>query len=86
MLEKAFYSPTLKRFFKDEEQGLKEEKEFQEKTLAETKAKEEKTKAYKKYLQLRSDFIKKYGVYHMTLSEKDLPTGSLFDLFDHFFW
>ena len=39
--------------------------------------------ANKKYLQLRSDFIKKYGSYHMTYTDKDgitIQTDSVVDM------
>lgn len=39
--------------------------------------------ANKKYLQLRSDFIKKYGSYHMTYTDKDgitIQTDSIWEM------
>ena len=92
-MKKVFYSQDLKKYFDTEEECLAAEEEFNKKTLAERKEKEERVaeakkveEAYKNYLQLRSDFIKKYNNFHMTLTEKDLPTGSIFDLIDRFFW
>ena len=88
-----FYSEDLNRYFYTEEACLKAEEEYKEKHALEIKKKEERTaeakaveEAYKKYLELRSEFIKKHGSYHMTLTEKDLPAKtSVFDLFD-WFW
>lgn len=81
-----YYSDKTKKLFNTEEELVKAEKEFDEKHALELKAKEEKTakakeveEAYKKYLDLRSNFIKEYGSYHQTLTEKDLP-NSFFDL------
>jgi len=92
-MKKLFYSEILKKYYNTEEECLEAEKEYNEKHKAELLAKEEKTaaakeieEAYKKYINLRSDFIKRYGSYHMTLTDKDLPTSSLFDLFDRFWF
>lgn len=92
-MKKFYYSEILKKYFDTEEACLKAEEEYNEKHKAELLAKEEKTakakeveEAYKKYIELRSEFIKKYGAYHMTLTNKDLPTNSLFDLLDNFWF
>ena len=92
-MKKVFYSQDLKKYFDTEEECVAAEEEFNKKTLAERQKKEERVadakkveEAYKNYLQLRSDFIKKYNSFHMTLTEKDLPNGSIFDLIDRFFW
>jgi len=88
-MKKLFYSEILKKYYDTEEECLKDENEWNEQHKAELAAKAEKTakakeveEAYKKYIELRSEFIKKYGQFHMTLTDKDLPTNSLFDIFD----
>ena len=75
-MRKMFYSEDLKRYFDTEEECLKAEEEYKEKHALEIKKKEERIaeakaveEAYKKYLELRSEFIKKHGSYHMTLSD-----------------
>lgn len=84
-----YFSESLRKYFDSEEECLKAEKEFEEKHALELKKKEERVteakaveEAYRNYLKLRSDFIKKYGSWHMTVTEKDLPTKSIFDFFD----
>lgn len=88
-MRKLFYSDELKKYFDTEEECVKAEEEFKEKHALELKKKEERVseakkveEAYKNYLQLRADFVKKYGSWHATITEKDLPTTSIFDLFD----
>lgn len=92
-MKKLFYSEILRKYYDTEEDCLKAEEEYNEKHKAELVAKAEKTakakeveEAYKKYIELRSAFIKKYGQFHMTLTDKDLPTNSVFDIFDRFWF
>ena len=92
-MKELFYSEQLKKYYDTKEACLAAEKEYEEKHAIELKAKEERAakakaveEAYKNYLQLRSDFIKEYGQYHMTLTEKDLPkANSILDMFDWLF-
>lgn len=92
-MKKLFYSEILRKYYDTEESCLKAEEEYNEKHKAELLAKEKKTakakeveEAYKKYIELRSAFIKEYGQFHMTLTDKDLPTNSVFDIFDRFWF
>lgn len=92
MIKTKYYSDLTKKFYDVSEDAEKEEKALEEKNAIELKKKEERVaaakeieNAYKHYLELRADFIKKYGSYHLTLTEKDLPKStSVFDLFDWF--
>lgn len=86
-----YYSDTLKKLFETEEELKKAEVEFTEKHALELKKKEERVtrakeveEAYKKYLDLRAKFVKDYGSYHMTITDKDLKNIpiSLLDFFD----
>lgn len=87
-----YYSDTLKKLFETEDELKKAEVEFEEKHALELKKKEERAtrakeveEAYKKYLDLRAKFVKDYGSYHMTITDKDLKdpaTTFLFDLFN----
>lgn len=65
------------------------QKEKQQQREERTQRAKEIEDAYKNYLELKAKFIEDYGSYHMTLTEKDLPSvsiGSLLDLlFDRFF-
>lgn len=89
-----YYSEKVKKMFDSVEDLDTAEKEFDEKAQKELALREERKAravevedAYKKYLDLRSKFVKDYGSYHMTLTEKDLPTtASIFDLFDKFWF
>ena len=92
-MKHLFYSEELKKYFDTEEECLKAEEEFKQKHEAELKLREEKAErakeikeAYKHYLELRETFIKDYGAWHMSLTEKDLPETSLLDLFDKFWF
>ena len=86
-----YYSDTLKKLYETEEELKKAEQEFNEKHALELKKKEERASrakevedAYKKYLELRAQFVKDYGSYHMTITDKDLKNVpiSLLDFFD----
>ena len=90
-MKQIWYSESLKKYFDDQEACEKAEKEFEEKHALELKKKEEKTakakeieEAYKHYLELRDEFVKTYGAWHMTLTDRDLGGISIFDLFDPF--
>lgn len=76
-----YHSEILNKTFDTEEACIKAENEYEEKHAAELKAKEERTaaakevtEAYKTYIDLRTKFIEKYGTWHCTLTEKDLPS------------
>ncbi len=91
-----YYSEVVKKNFDSEQECLDAEKKYEEEHAQELALKEERAtrakevqEAYKKYLELRAKFIEDYKSYHMTLTEKDLPTlNSLnwFDLFDRFWF
>ena len=79
-MKPVYYSEVLKKYFENEDECVAAEKEYNDKHAAELAKKEERKndakkvdEAYKTYLQLRSDFVKKYGSYHCTYTEKDLP-------------
>ena len=89
-MRELYYSDVLHKQFNDKESCIAAEKEYEEKHAAELKAKEERTKeakeveeAYRTYLNLRNEFVKKYGSYHMTITDTipELPLASIFDLF-----
>lgn len=86
-MKTVYYSEELKKYFNDEAECRKAEKEYEEKHAAELKAKEERSAkakeveaAYKKYVELRNEFIKKYGSFHMTYDN-----GNFKSFFDYFF-
>lgn len=90
-MKQVYYSELLKKYYDDKEKCLAAEDEYTKKHEAELKAKEERVtkakeveEAYKHYLELRSEFVKKYGSYHMTFTDKDLAGVSIFDLFEPF--
>lgn len=91
-MKEIYYSECLKKYFDTKEECLKAEEEYNAKHAAEIKAKEERKakakevdEAYKKYLTLRNKFIKEYGSYHCTFTEKDLPSGNIPDIFNKIF-
>lgn len=86
-MKTVYYSEELKKYFNDEAECRKAEKEYEEKHAAELKAKEERAKrakeindAYAHYVKLRNEFIKDYGSFHMTYDD-----GNFKSLFDYFF-
>lgn len=93
-MKTLYKSEVLNKCFDTEEECVKAEQEYEEKNahikeLNEARADRAKevTEAYKKYIELRAQFIKDYGSWHATFTERDLPvlnTINLFDLFDRF--
>lgn len=98
-----YYSDSLKKLF-DSVEELEEAEAAKEEELAAEKAKKEERKkeaeavelAYKKaneaYVdanKLMQEFVEKYGSYHQTIKDSNIPVrSSLFDwlLDDNWFW
>lgn len=84
MIKTKFYSELTKKLYDTQEEAEKEEKALEAKNRLELKKKEEKTarakeieEAYKKcveanqqYVKLKNAFIKDYGSFHMTYTDK----------------
>jgi len=92
-----YYSEKCKRMYDSVEDLATAEKEFDDKAAKELALREERkvraqevTDKYKEYLELREKFIKDYGSWHVSLTEKDLPSlssvKSVWDLFDNFWF
>lgn len=90
-----YYSEVVNKVFDTEDELKEAEKEHEEKHAAEIALKEERkqeaklveeafrkaNEAYKEANEKMHAFAKKYGSYHLTLKDSQLPTKSLFDLF-----
>ena len=88
-----YYSELTKKLYDSEkdlqkaEVGLTKSKaERAERAKEVTKALEEANKATKKANQLLADFVKDYGSFKTTLTDKDVQTDSFWDIFDRFLW
>ena len=88
-----YYSELTKKLYDSEkdlqkaEVGLTKSKaERGERAKEVTKALEEANKATKKANQLLADFVKDYGSFKTTLTDKDVQTDSFWDIFDRFLW
>lgn len=89
-----YYSDLTKKLYDTEADLKKAEIEVTkskanraEKAKEVTKLIQEANEATKKANKALSDFVKEYGSFKTTLTDKDVDIkGNFWDLFDHFFW
>lgn len=101
-MRETFYSEVLDKHFDSKAECLKAEDAYEKKKLLDKKEKEEKRLAakeveeafklanekYKEANKKMSEFVEKYGSFHYSFTDSNLPANSsLFDfLFKDFFW
>lgn len=80
-----YYSEKTKKLYDSEEELNKAEIALNDRLLEEQKKKETRAKraqevddAYNKYVKLLKGFVKDYGYYHRSLTNKDLDWVDLF--------
>ena len=89
-----FYSDVTKKVYDNEDECKKAEEALTNRTAARKEDAEKVEVAHKQYVEARkiyentlSEFCKKYGAYHKTITEKDLDelNWSVRDILKYFF-
>ena len=95
-----FYSDVTKQVY-DTEESLKEAEEKEEQKLAKVKLEKEEraaeakvveeafkkaNEAYKEAQKKMNEFVQKYGSFHYSVTNSNLPAKSLFDVLFDAFW